>query len=443
MGRAGTQGEARRDRSKARDPDAATLRRVGWRLAALTVALLCVLLLALGTGIYVITQQALFQSLQTTLEAGAHTPPRYIRALYETGMRAPGRIFSGPAPDTQGLFYVAADADLAILGGNGPRGHLFLDRAAAQAALHAGVQCCVQQRYAGQDYLTYSIAALTPDGQVLGVVQASIPEAQYEATLRALLRVIVLVSGLGLLASGAISAALARRALQPIGAALRHQRDFVADAAHELRTPLAIQRTAVELGLATDTLTEGQAALEQSLIQNGHLTRLVDALSLLARTDSGVLTLERQPLDLARLVVATAGDAEILAEERGIALRVDAEAEAQVVGDAGRLRQLLLILLDNALKYTPSGGAIAVRVERQGNRVQVQVRDTGPGIDAVDLPHVFDRFYRANRARSGEGTGLGLAIGRWIAEAHGGTITAANAADRGALFTVALPLLRP
>jgi two-component system, OmpR family, sensor kinase len=101
---------------------------------------------------------------------------------------------------------------------------------------------------------------------------------------------------------------------------------------------------------------------------------------------------------------------------------------------------VLLILLDNALKYTPDGGAIMVSVERGGGRARLTVRDSGPGIDPRDLPHLFDRFYRADRARSTDGMGLGLAIGRWIAEAHGGRIAAANASDGGAVFTVTLPL---
>ena len=130
----------------------------------------------------------------------------------------------------------------------------------------------------------------------------------------------------------------------------------------------------------------------------------------------------------------------ILAEERGVRLCVEAPQETRVLGDVGRLRQVLLILLDNALKYTPEGGGITVRVARQGGQARLEVRDTGPGLAPADLPHLFERFYRADKARSSDGTGLGLAIGRWIAEAHGGRIAAATAPEGGALFTVTLPL---
>jgi signal transduction histidine kinase len=129
---------------------------------------------------------------------------------------------------------------------------------------------------------------------------------------------------------------------------------------------------------------------------------------------------------------------DLVAEEQGVRLEVDAEP-APVRGDAARLRQLLLILLDNALKHSPTGGRIAVYVAHQGHQVILQVRDWGPGIDPADLPYLFDRFYRADRSRSGEGTGLGLAIGRWIAGAHGGAIRAINAPGGGALFSVSIP----
>jgi signal transduction histidine kinase len=273
-----------------------------------------------------------------------------------------------------------------------------------------------------------------------GVLQASISEQQYRRSLQALLAVLLGVSLLGLLAAAAISGVLARRALGPIQLALRRQRDFVADAAHELRTPLAIQRTAMELGLAADAGPEQQGTIEQALSQNVHLTRLVDHLSLLARADSGAVTLERAPVDLARLASETAGGVTILAEERGVRLCVEAPQEMRVLGDAGRLRQVLLILLDNALKHTPDGGGITVRVARAGGQARLEVRDSGPGLAPADLPYLFERFYRADKARSSDGTGLGLAIGRWIAEAHGGHIAAANAPEGGALFTVTLPL---
>jgi signal transduction histidine kinase len=258
--------------------------------------------------------------------------------------------------------------------------------------------------------------------------------------LQALLRVLGVGSMVGLLATLGISALLVRRALQPIRAALRRQRDFVADAAHELRTPLSIARAAAELGLASEAETDHYAALEQTLVQNTHLTRLVEDLSLLARVDSGAVRLEWRPVDLSRLVRITVADMDLLARAREILLVASVQDGIQVLGDRVRLRQVLLIVLDNALQHTPPGGSVTVNLDGRAGRAQLVIRDTGAGIEPCDLAHLFDRFYRADRARGGEGAGLGLAIGQWIVQAHGGSITAANAPGGGALFSIGLPL---
>jgi signal transduction histidine kinase len=429
------------------DPDAAVARRVGWRLAALTVSLIAALLLVLGIAVYATMQTVLLNSLKQTIvqrttffvQAGQHRGP--------PGPLGAPRPFQKPWPSMIGdVRFTVANQRLHVVPDLDPDAPTTLpDSTAARRVLsgRAPVLWSTQQVDSTGPYLIYTLRVqlVQPDGSAApGVLQASISEHQYRRSLQALLAVLLGVSALGLVAAAAISGVLARRALGPIQLALRRQRDFVADAAHELRTPLAIQRTAMELGLAADAGPEQQGTLEQALSQNVHLTRLVDNLSLLARADSGTMTLERAPVDLARLASETADGVAILAEERGVRLCVEAPQETRVVGDAGRLRQVLLILLDNALKYTPDGGGITVRVARAGGQARLEVRDSGPGLAPADLPHLFERFYRADKARSSAGTGLGLAIGRWIAEAHGGRIAAANAPEGGALFTVTLPL---
>jgi signal transduction histidine kinase len=433
------------------DPDAAVARRVGWRLAALTVGLIAALLLVLGLAVYGTMQHVLLQSLQDTVQ---QRTTGFLALGIQSGRLpgppgGPGRPppFRRPRRSAIGdVRFTIANQRLHVLPGADPDAPTRLpDPAAARLVLggHAFTRWSTRQVDSTGPYLIYTLRVrlVQPDGSAApGVLQAAISEQQYQRSLQALLAVLLGVSLLGLLAAAAISTLLARRALGPIQRALRRQRDFVADAAHELRTPLAIQRTAMELGLAADAGPEQQGTLEQVLRQNVHLTRLVDHLSLLARADSGALTLERAPIDLARLASETAGGVAILAEERGVRLGVEAPQETRVLGDAGRLRQVLLILLDNALKYTPDGGHITVRVARAGGQARLEVRDSGPGLAPADLPHLFERFYRADKARSSGGTGLGLAIGRWIAEAHGGRIAAANAPEGGALFTVTLPL---
>jgi signal transduction histidine kinase len=223
---------------------------------------------------------------------------------------------------------------------------------------------------------------------------------------------------------------------------MQRQRDFVADAAHELRTPLAIMRTVGEVGMADSSTDELQATIEQMLGENHHLTRLVEDLSLLARTDSNAVSIERRPVDLSALVLETAAELRPLAEAQGVTLDTDVGGSVWALGDILRLRQLLLILLDNALKHTPSGGTVAIHLSSRGGRARLQVSDSGPGIPPADLSRIFERFYRSDQSRTGEGSGLGLAIGKWIAEAHGGHIQAANAAPHGAIFTATLPLAR-
>ncbi len=167
---------------------------------------------------------------------------------------------------------------------------------------------------------------------------------------------------------------------------------------------------------------------------------MVDDLLLLARSDSGAVELERVPLDMGDIASTGASALTRLAEEREVSLVVD-PVPAEITGDPARLRQLVAILVDNAIRHAPSGSRVDVRVRTDGGDAVVVVEDQGPGIRAEDLPRVFDRFYRGAGAPGG-GTGLGLAIAAWIVERHGGRIAAANRDGGGARFTVRLPLVR-
>jgi two-component system, OmpR family, sensor histidine kinase CiaH len=421
------------------DADAGPIRRIGWQLAALLVGLLCALLLALVAVIYFRTQADTTASLQDALRSRAASEMYHlIEPALPDQQQHPIRESSREEQERGEIFIVFADQHLTFLGGSaGPFGQTLPDRAAAQRALQTRKAGYSKQRVAGLHYLIYTKPAVY-GGRVVGVVQTGASTRSYDQSLEALLQSLLLVCALGLIAAAGITGLVVRRALLPIRAALRHQRDFVADAAHELRAPLTILRTAAELWLEPGSIEDQEEAVEQVLVQSNHLARLVDDLSLLARVDSGAVSVAHDRIDFGRLVAEVVDGVALLAEERNVRLRLTVE-EVQVRGDASRLRQLLLILLDNALKHTPPDGVIEVQVARHGGHVHLQVRDTGPGIEPRDLPYLFDRFYRADRARSGEGTGLGLAIGRWIVMAHGGSIRAANARGGGALFTVVLP----
>jgi len=222
-------------------------------------------------------------------------------------------------------------------------------------------------------------------------------------------------------------------------------RRFTADASHELKTPLTVLRADVERAMDPSTARdERMVALEESLQEVARMSELVNGLLTLARADEGRFDIHRTPVEMEPLVRDVYETAVILGEEAGLTLSLSACENCVVMGDRTRLRQLLLNLVTNAIKYTPRGGHVELSVTRRGaDEIAIAVRDTGIGIAASDLPHVFDRFWRADRARSRAseraGFGLGLSISQWIVQAHGGTITAQSRLGRGTVFTVVLP----
>jgi signal transduction histidine kinase len=222
-------------------------------------------------------------------------------------------------------------------------------------------------------------------------------------------------------------------------------RRFTADASHELKTPLTVLRAGVERVITTPNLSQDTlATLEETLQEIKRMTELVDALLTLARADEGIAPLHREPVDLREIVEEVRETGELLAEESGVQMEVATPPEPMVVSvDATRIRQLILNLLTNAVKYTPPGGTVRMQLSAANGRVILSVADTGIGIAPGDLPHIFDRFWRADsaRTRTGErpGAGLGLAISKWIAEAHGGRIDVVSRPGRGTTFTVTLP----
>jgi signal transduction histidine kinase len=222
-------------------------------------------------------------------------------------------------------------------------------------------------------------------------------------------------------------------------------RRFTADASHELKTPLMVLRAGVERAMTTPkTPTEALQPLEEVLEEIHRMSEMVENLLTLARADEGGARLAVEPADLRDLVGEASETAGILGEENTIAVRTEVPADPVIVAiDRSRIRQLLLNLVTNAIKYTPSGGKVSLGLVDQGEAVAIVVGDNGIGIPLGDLPHIFDRFYRVDpaRSRTGErpGTGLGLAITKWIAEAHGGHITVQSRLGRGTVFTVTLP----
>jgi heavy metal sensor kinase len=219
------------------------------------------------------------------------------------------------------------------------------------------------------------------------------------------------------------------------------QRRFVADAAHEIQTPLTVIKGNLELALQQDrSALEYREALISNLEEVDRLTALSRSLLTLAQFAGDQPPVRLSPLALLPVLQDVISDFSILAKDRDIELLLQARPVPLVWGDTDRLKQLFINLIDNALRYTPNAGSITVGLEGAGDRVFITVRDTGPGIGSEHLPHLFERFYRADSARSRDlgGTGLGLAIVKEIAAAHGGSVSAHSEVGKGSAFTVSL-----
>ncbi|HEV8715239.1 MAG TPA: ATP-binding protein [Candidatus Binatia bacterium] len=240
---------------------------------------------------------------------------------------------------------------------------------------------------------------------------------------------------------GVLNSLLSR--LEGTFAQMRH---FTADAAHELRTPLAVLRCGMEV-VATRArrVEEYQGALSASIEEVSRLSRIVDNLFALARADAGSQEFTWEVVNLRDLVQEVYEQAELMAEARGLSISLHTDGAVSVRGDRLRLKQLLLNLMDNAVRYTPAGGRVHLAVDRKESWARVMVEDSGIGIPEEALPRIFDRFYRVDKARSLDNTGggLGLSICQWIVQAHGGKITVQSRIGYGSTFIISLPVSQP
>lgn len=336
--------------------------------------------------------------------------------------------------------------------------------------------------------LHYIVRAVPDAGDQFGAIFAGADTKSAELRLEQLLLTIVIAFFVGVLPAILVGGWLAARALEPVDRIITEVREitdgrslhrrlalpmtrdelsrlaetlnqmmtrlersfaalrrFTADASHELKTPLTVVRAGVERAITRPGMPqEALAPLEETLQEVNRMTELLDSLLTLARADEGRAELHREPVDLREIIEEAGETGELLAEHAGVGIEIRLPPEPVVLPlDRSRMRQLALNLIENAVKYTPRGGQVSVELAGNDGRVVFSVADTGIGIAPGDLPHVFDRFWRADSARTRTseraGTGLGLAICKWIAEAHGGTIDVQSRPGRGTTFTVGLP----
>jgi signal transduction histidine kinase len=309
----------------------------------------------------------------------------------------------------------------------------------------------------------FSRPVLASTGEAVAMVQAAHSLTSSDRLLERLRLLLAIVAGLGVPTTAIVGWVLAGRALAPIHSMTRElaeanarlgvantrlerslavQQRFVADASHELRTPLTTIRANADVlrwTIGDDLDSDRSRALADLAGEAERLSRLLSGLLSLARVDAGQrVTLEPTPLK--PLVEEAFRHAQTLA--RGQSVELAAIEDVDVRANADALRQLLVILVDNAIKYTPSDGRVSLAVRRAGDEARLSVTDTGVGISRPDADHIFERFYRADTAREIDGSGLGLAIARSIVEQHGGRLDVDSRPGQGSTFTVTLPAIR-
>jgi signal transduction histidine kinase len=394
------------------------------RLTAWYVSVLAAVLVVLGTALYVVVREQLLNSVDDGLRLVAE--------------RAAEQWANSNTVDAAGLStgpYTVNWTDT-VTSVNVPRGQLHYSRQSMMAAYTKGHDLR-SFGGAGDRQRVYSVRVGTPDGRMALIQVARSTEPEHEALSKLLVG--LLIGGAGGLALAGIGGWwLAGKSLQPVQTAFERQHAFVADASHELRTPLAVIRANAEF------LEEQQpenAEVREIISETDRLSLLVDALLAVARDDDSARA-NHAPVDLSEVVGATVAAMTPLAAEHGLELTHAEPTTLMVLGDRDQLRQVLVILLDNAVRYTPEGGRIHVQARPDGREALLTVHDTGVGIPAEALERVFERFYRGDEARNRQsgGVGLGLAIARELVTRHEGRISVTSTEGAGSTFEIRLPL---
>lgn len=460
------------------------------RLALINLAVVSAIVALMAGTIYVVEEQSLHAQVQAELvdHAQATTPDAAQLLEHSTASGATPPTGSTPDSGDEGDHYLASSPNVFTLvmtssgavaaDPNGVQRVGLPDQSSVRNVLaHAragSASPCLSSHlgtHSGEFALyTCAVHADNPTGPVIGAVQVGVSLAPEEARSHQLALVLIGVALGALLLTAAASLFLADRALLPMRQAYDRQRQFSAAASHELRTPLAFVRS--QLDLIARRLQRVEAGnsgaqanpaqlmsglredVSDTLDEVDYMTRLVRDLLLMARDAADHRTIAWEPVDLNETLLDALETVRPAAVERGVTLEEgQADAPLWVTGDGDRLRQLFLILLDNAVRYTPTGGRVWTQARvnrhtlpgRMRQQAQVTISDTGVGIAPELHERIFEPFYRAGGhtadAHGDHGSGLGLSLARWLASAHEGTIAVASAPGEGAAFTVSLPLL--
>ncbi|MFY0544992.1 sensor histidine kinase [Brevibacillus sp. H7] len=415
-------------------------RKTQIRLVTLNVIVFVLLLYGLGSALYFSMQYRLFSQVDRELQRIANRmeqgPPPHFRPDFK-------RL---PDVDRRIVFLLWDDQGQILSKSSGEsidREDLVKFRPVEQA------EEIKTMSVNGQPYRVYTLSMkkqvrMVVDGDVRTVrhVQLIFNLEPEEKMLNTLLYVLWIGGLVSIIIAVFAGLFLAKRALVPIQVSWEKQQQFIADASHELRTPLSVILVHLErlFRYPDHTIEQESENISVSIQETKRLNKLVADLLTLARSDSNELQIMRQKIRLDEIVQKSVQTFRQLAVLKNIEIETRIEQPLEVSGDGERLQQLLVILLDNALKYTNENGRIAISCRRDGNWAEIAVADTGIGISKEDIPFIFDRFFRGDRMRSREteGTGLGLSIAKWIVDAHGGKIRAESEEGAGSRFTVTL-----
>lgn len=414
------------------------------RLVLAYAASIAVTLLLLGPVLFLAFSQQLASASDVALRLSAQR--QAALALVSHGITfGINPHFQAPAAlSERDTFYLLLAPDGSVNENPAQVRHVGLpDRVAAQRASEQGfgVFSTLHTPDAG-DIRLYT-AVIKRSGGVVALMQAGRSMAPLAEAQRSLLYFLLALGAGAIVVTTVGGLWLTRQAMRPIRAAFAAQRKFVADASHELRTPLTLIRTNAEVLLDAGAIAEqdDRTLVEDIVAEAEHMGRLVTDLLTLARLDAGGLTLHTAPVALHAVVDSCVRQMARVAARSNIRLTAGALAPTVVRGDAGRLEQVVLILLDNAVKYNHEGGTVEVSIRQEGQQAIVAVRDSGRGIPPDELTRVFARFHRGRGAGTvAEGSGLGLTIAQGIARAHNGRLGAASTPGEGSTFTLTLPL---
>jgi len=459
-------------------------RSIRLRLTLWYVLLLAVVLAAFCAGIYFALQASLSRNLNESVENRTEVLLGLIE--YESGEPTLiGVALSGDQDRGETFARVFDDSGAVTFDDSTAFGGVPVDRPAVQEALRGGA---TTRRVKGPDQTFRArVVPIESDSAIVGALEVGLNQDDIADTLRILLLIIAVAYPVTLAVASFGGVFLAGRALSPIDRltglaqrisakdlsqrldldlpndelgrlartfdemisrldrAFQRQRQFTSDASHELRTPLTAIKGQAEVALqrnrSPEDYRQSLAAIDN---EADRMIRLTASLLHLARADSGQIPITFESVDVAEVVGAAAEQARPAAGQRRVRLELNSAPQIRMAGDKDLLIQLMLNLLDNAIKYSPPGSEVTAGWETNGSEVVLWVRDTGIGIEPDAITQIFDRFYRVDPARSRAegGAGLGLSISRWIAEAHGGSISVQSEPAKGSTFSVRLPLRR-